>query len=150
LKEIAEHQSAKEKTPLISIAPDQWRRKGKGQVQWRGTIFGQEGQDRERQNWEHEIKVFAGIGAFFFVRKTSVLQIRKKVFAVFGAFFDPKSSVLLKTKVLAGFGAFSCPKYGSGYRSQGGGLNISRMGQLAPYFPRLWASRGASTYFAIN
>jgi len=30
-----------------------------------GTIFGQGEQDRERQNREREIKVFAGIGAFF-------------------------------------------------------------------------------------
>jgi len=59
-----------------------------------GTIFGKEGQDRERQNQQREIKVFAGIGAFF---------VRKQVFS--------------KKEVLAGFGAFACPKNGSGYRS---------------------------------
>jgi len=30
-----------------------------------GTVFGQGRQDRERQSREREIKVFAGIGAFF-------------------------------------------------------------------------------------
>jgi len=38
-----------------------------------GTIFGQGRQNRERQSWEREIQVFAGIRAFF-VPKRSVLQ----------------------------------------------------------------------------
>jgi len=39
-----------------------------------GTIFGQGGQDRERQIWEREMKVISGIGERVFVPETGVLQ----------------------------------------------------------------------------
>jgi len=83
-----------------------------------GTIFGQGGQNRERQSREREIKIFAGIGAFFV----------------------PKRSVLQK-KGLRRIWAFLCPKNGSEYKSQGGqksprgGQNISRGGSCLPCLP---------------
>jgi len=84
------------------------------------TIFGQWGQDRERQNREREIEVFAGIGAFF-VPKTSVLQ-QKRSSPDLKRFLVPKMAQdtgLRGSKVAQGR-----PKYFQG-------------GQLPPYFPRL-------------
>jgi len=100
------------------------------QRQWRGNYFWTRwgGQDRERQNWEREIKVFAVIGAFFCP--------------------DNKRS-LKEEKVFAGFGAFVFfPKNGSGYRCYGGknspwgGKNISR-GAAAPLLPAPMINVGA-------
>jgi len=63
-----------------------------------GTIFGQGGQDQERQSREREIKVFAEIRAFF-VPKRSVFQKEKKI-----------KKIKLNKKIYAGLGASSCPE----------------------------------------
>jgi len=56
--------------------------------------------------------------------------------------FVPKTSEAFfkKKTVFAGFGAFSCPRIGSGYRSQGGkscpeGAKIIPGGAAAPLLP---------------
>jgi len=71
-----------------------------------GTIFGQGGQDRERQSREREIKVFAGIRAFF-VPKRNVFK--KKVYAGLEASSCPEMKRSPK-KVFPGFGRISVPK----------------------------------------
>jgi len=93
------------------------------------TIFGQGGQDRERQNREREIKVFAGTGAFFCPENKR--SPKKKVFAGLGAFFK---------RSLRRIWAFFVPKMVQDTSLRGAkvaqeGQNISRGGSCPPWLP---------------
>jgi len=90
------------------------------------------GQDRERQNREREIEVYAGIGEFF-VPKTSVdlehFLARKHRFS--------------QKKASPDFGAFSCLKHGQvseGDKNRPGGPKYLQgaAAPLTPYFPHLF------------
>jgi len=119
-----------------------------GYAQWRGNYFWTGGQDQERQSREREIKVFAGIRAFF-DPKRSVLH-KKKVYAGQGASScselkrSPK-----KNKVFPGFGRIFAPKMTlRGAKVAQEGQNISRGGRFPPCPPtsRAYATPLMLTY----
>jgi len=86
-------------------------------IQRRG-IFGQGGQDRERQSRKCEIKVFAGIRAFFCPEKKR--SPKKRSFLDLGVFLSQK---WLRIQVLGG------------QKSPRGGAKISPGGATAPLLP---------------
>jgi len=89
-----------------------------------GTIFGQEGADRERQNRERKMKVFAGIGAFICPgnKRSPKKKGLRRIWSVF------LSQKWLKIQVSGGAKvAQRGPKY------------FQRV-QLPPYFRRRWTT----------